>query len=85
MQSALNQLPIETKIATFVVHAWKVWGTNFQENTSNGSLDTVEKALHSPTKLPLISYQSHQNVHCLYHKWSYFGLKISVKKGTTFA
>lgn len=68
MQSALNQLPIETKTATLVVHAWKVRGINFQENTLNGSLHTVEKVLHSPRKLSLISYQSHQNVHCLDHK-----------------
>lgn len=80
LQSALNQLLIETKIATLVAHVRKVRGMKSQENTSNGSQDTVEEVLRSPRKL-LVSYQPHQNVHCLYHERSEFGCKISVMKG----
>jgi len=43
-----------TKLTSFVVHASRVWATNFQETPSNGGTDTADEVFHFQSKLPLV-------------------------------
>ena len=49
--SVINFIPIETKHASFIAHAWRVRDLHFQEKHSNESRDTAEKARCSIRKV----------------------------------
>jgi hypothetical protein len=56
----------KSKRAEFVVHTRTVQGFNLQENNSDGSQDTADKAHCSSSKLPLITDRSKLMVE---HAW----------------
>jgi len=58
-----NKMPlIIVWSSTFVTHAWKLRGMEFQENPSHGSRNTTEGVVLSPSKVPLIFNRSQTNL-----------------------
>lgn len=45
---------LQTKLTSFVAHAWRERSMTFQEISSNKSRGTAEKVHSSPSKVPLI-------------------------------
>jgi len=52
------------RIALLVGHAWRVQGRKFQLDHSNGSRDTAEEVLPSPSKFSLVIDQLKLQLQC---------------------
>jgi len=62
--STLNYSPIATQLTPLVTHECKMRIMYFEENGSDGSQNTTEKVLCSPSRVPLIIHRSQPNL-CL--------------------
>ena len=64
--SALNYWPIATKRTLFAAHACKVRVMKFKEKPCNANRNTTEKALSSPSEVPLLIDRSQPKLCILY-------------------
>jgi len=64
-QSALNSLPLDTKLMCFVWHESSVAVVKFRENPSNGRRDRAKMVIFPPSTVPSIIDLSRPNLHVL--------------------
>lgn len=65
MYWCLQLLNDRNQLTKFVEHAWRVRSTKFRKNPSNGSRETVDKVVCSPSQVPLVIDRSKPYLKCL--------------------